>query len=268
MHVTQSLKFDAVIILTALFSFQVFGTLGGAVLAYCVVASGPWIGDEAITAMFWIQWGGRIIGRFAGDSICGLLLGRFLRRVNPWHVLLCIAMVPIAIILINHGFWDANDGLWIHYVGTFGGIIQLVIQVAAMVAVVAIGICLGRRCHPSNKVHYQTNREVPRVRRSCVPAATATMAGCFLWKRFLRSVRSASTHHDRHPLHQPRPHSSACQLAVWTAAPYSNDRSCDRHDRADPTAEFRHHRWSRRQTRLASHDSPTLKSSIWIPAGK
>ena len=89
--------------------------------------------------------GGRVIGRFFGDLICGFLLGRYLQRINPWRVALALMALPVLILILYGGFWDANDGMWVRSVGEVGAAAQLFLQLVAVAGTLALGIWMGRR---------------------------------------------------------------------------------------------------------------------------
>lgn len=70
------------IVLAALCFFGI-GSAGAALVAnFSVGGDGGWMGDTGIATMIWIHWGGKVIGRFCGDFLAGLVLGRHVRRIK------------------------------------------------------------------------------------------------------------------------------------------------------------------------------------------
>jgi hypothetical protein len=134
-----------VILVLAALSFFALGSFGAALLAHFCVAGEVFIGESGIALMFWLRWGGKIVGRFCGDYVAGVLMGRYLHHINPRYVVVLFISVPIAIVAINQGFLDANDGLWLRSVGMVGCVFQLAVQVLMMLLVLWLGVRLGRR---------------------------------------------------------------------------------------------------------------------------
>lgn len=134
-----------IFLLVATFSFFGLGSFGAATLAHFCVADQMYIGETAITLMFWLRWAGKIVGRFCGDLISGFVIGRYLQRLKPRYVLSLFILVPITLIAINHGFLNANDGLWVQSVGIIGCILQLAVQMLAMFLILSLGVWFGRR---------------------------------------------------------------------------------------------------------------------------
>ena len=141
------MKRELACILLAVLSFVVLAPLLGDVFAHFSIPRGAHImQDDHIPAwMYWCRWGGKIVGRVFGDLICGFLLGRYSHRVNPWRVYLGLLGLPVLILLLYRGFWDANDGMWVRSVGEVGAAVQLIGQLLAIAAVLALGIWMGRR---------------------------------------------------------------------------------------------------------------------------
>lgn len=132
-------------LILAAFCFFVIGTLGGALLAHFCVAGQLFMGDEGAALMYWLRWGGKVVGRFCGDATCGLLMGYYLQRIRPHYVLLVFVSMPLGIIAINRGFLDADDGLWLRSVGLMGCVVQLALQLLMMTVIMFVGVRIGRR---------------------------------------------------------------------------------------------------------------------------
>jgi hypothetical protein len=129
----------------ATLSFFVLGTLGGALLSHSAVAGEIFIGKRGITLLYWLRWGGKVVGRFFGDAFAGILIGRNLHRINSHYVLLTFTLLPTTIFAVNRWVFRADDGQWIESVGIVGCSIQLISQVLMMFLVVSFGVWLGRR---------------------------------------------------------------------------------------------------------------------------
>lgn len=136
---------DVVIVLLAAICFFVLGSLGAGLLARSFLSGGVFIGEPAIAAAYWLQWGCKIIGRFGGDYLCGFLLGRYLRRINPWHLAIVFPLYYIGILVVNRGFFDAHQGFWLQTIGPVGAIFQKGSQIVFMVTLMCWGIWHGQR---------------------------------------------------------------------------------------------------------------------------
>ena len=156
-----SLQREVIFLVLAALSFFGLGSLGAGLLAHFCVAGEIYIGETSITLMFWLRWGGKIVGRFCGDYLSGVLIGRYLHRINPRYVVVVFILGPIAVIAINQGFFDANDGLWLRSVGIVGCVIQLAVQILLMFVVLSFGIWFGRRSLEGRPTRHGRTAESP-----------------------------------------------------------------------------------------------------------
>ncbi len=140
----MSVWHDVAIVLLSVLCFFVVGGLGAGLLARSFVSGGPFIGEQAVAAAYWLQWGGKIIGRFGGDYLCGFLLGRYLRRLSPWHLAILFTLFPIGVLAVNRGFFDAHQGLWLQTIGPLGAIVQQGSFIASIPLLICWGISHGR----------------------------------------------------------------------------------------------------------------------------
>jgi hypothetical protein len=142
---------DSIVILLAACCFLVLGPVAAALLSHFGVGGpGVWHGETGIQAMIWCHWAGKIVGRLCCDFAAGVLLGRYLRRVNPIHVVAAFMALPIGNLILNpavHESWS----LPIRHVGLGGAALQLVVQLASMFLVLLLGTRLGRRTVNSQK---------------------------------------------------------------------------------------------------------------------
>jgi hypothetical protein len=139
-----SLRREVFVLVLAAVSFFVLGSLGGALVAHSCVAGEIFIGETGMILMYWLEWSGKIVGRFCGDYLSGVVIGRYLHRINPRYVVFLFLLFPIAVVTINRGFLDADDGLWRQSVGIAGCVIQLTVQILMMLLVLSFGVWFGR----------------------------------------------------------------------------------------------------------------------------
>jgi hypothetical protein len=138
----RPLRSDVLVIGLAIASFALLGSLGGGLLRHLSTPS-LWF-SENIATVYWIRWCGAIVGRFVGDWICGVLLGRCLSRVSPWRVLMVLALLVSVLLIANGFFVHADSGRYLAQVGPFGVVFQVTVQIGAMFGIVALGIWYGR----------------------------------------------------------------------------------------------------------------------------
>jgi hypothetical protein len=162
---TAPLRREVLFLVLAAFCFWVIGTLGGALLAHFCVAGQVFIGEEGAALMYWLRWGGKVVGRFCGDLTCGFLMGRYLQRIRPHYVLLVFVSLPLGIIAINRGFLDANDGLWLRSVGLVGCVIQLTLQLLMMAVIVFVGVRIGQQSLQAGGRPRRARNPTPMPRR-------------------------------------------------------------------------------------------------------
>lgn len=148
---------DITLVVLAVLAFAVVGPVGAGLLAHGVMPA-ILFDDGLLPTIYWLAWGGRVVGRITGDLICGFLLGR-LRTLNPWRVLAVLLCWPVVLLAILYGFfWDADDEEWVRNVGAVGVVVQIGIQLAMMTAVIVGGIWLGRRNVATLSSHADSNR--------------------------------------------------------------------------------------------------------------
>lgn len=130
------------IILSVLCSL-VIGGVGSIIASSIAIPHGLYFVD-AMSTIYWIHWGSKICGRLFGDVLCGVLLGRFLKCISPWHVVLgmSVYLFVIAACIITFGDMDAGQPL--HAFGRVGVIIQLVVQCLVILGVISVGVVFGR----------------------------------------------------------------------------------------------------------------------------
>jgi hypothetical protein len=135
---------DSIVVLLAACCFLVLGPVAAALVSHFVVRGpGVWYGETGIQAMIWFHWAGRIVGRLCCDLAAGVLLGRYLRRVNPIHVVAAFMALPIGNLILNpavHESWS----LPIRHVGLGHAALQVVAQFATMLLALLIGTWFGR----------------------------------------------------------------------------------------------------------------------------
>jgi hypothetical protein len=134
---------DALVILLAVASFWLLGGVGAGLSKYFVTPQ--FVMVDALDAVYWVRWGCGVSGRFTGDFVCGILLGRCLTRISPWLAFALISTFPILVLVFNGFFLNADNGAYLAHVGPIGVTVQLTVKVAAMLAIVAFGIWLGSR---------------------------------------------------------------------------------------------------------------------------
>lgn len=133
------------IVAVALCSFWVVGGIGAGVLAY--FSTPEFVIGDSFGWVYWLRWGAKIVGRFSGDLLCGVLLGRGLRRISPWTVfVLILLMLSVFVLLV----YKEIDQVWLAAVGPMGAVAQLVVQVLAILAAIAFGIAFGQRWRRSS----------------------------------------------------------------------------------------------------------------------
>lgn len=103
-----------------------------------------WYGSD-FSVLYWIRWGARLVGRWPFDLLAGILLGAWLRRISPWHVWLAVVAILCAVVAGNRGFLGVDDGRWVAQVGPGWAALQLMVQIAAILGMTAVGIWMGRR---------------------------------------------------------------------------------------------------------------------------
>ena len=146
---SNSIGRDLLIVVLAFTCFWLVGGIGAALLAHaCTPRS--FITDDSVfleqmEIVYWVAWGAKVIGRFSGDLICGVLLGRCLNRFNSWRMFAIVASFPLIIILMNRGLMHVDNGRWVESVGVGGAVLQIVLQICAMLGTVALGVWFGRR---------------------------------------------------------------------------------------------------------------------------
>lgn len=131
---------EALVIALALCSFSVVGGIGAATLAH--FSTPEFVIGDSFGSVYWFRWSAKIVGRFPGDLLCGVLLGRGLRRISPWAVFVLILLVLSVFVLLVYK--DA-DAVWLAAVGPMGAVAQIAVQIAAILGVIAFGILFGRR---------------------------------------------------------------------------------------------------------------------------
>lgn len=122
---------DLLVIVTGLVFFSL--GLGGLAAGGCAALGLYLGGDVAPTALDLVAF--LTLGRAVGDLSCGVVLGRFLRRVNPWFFLPCIAAFHTVMLVLLASEWPGEVS---HL------LLPLVPAVLVSVFATGVGIRLGR----------------------------------------------------------------------------------------------------------------------------
>jgi hypothetical protein len=133
---------DAITITASVVCLTLLGGGGAALLRSAVFGPGDlWFGDPAL--LVWLLWGAHNIGKLFGLFLGGALLGRFLRRINPWIVLAWISAIScvgglVPLLAGNYRQRLADMGVAITA-------LQEALSMLIAIGAVAIGIWFGNK---------------------------------------------------------------------------------------------------------------------------
>jgi len=133
---------DAITITVSVVCLAVVGGGGAVLLRRAVFGPGDlWFGDPAL--LVWLLWGANNVGKFFGLFLGGALLGRFLRRISPWIVLVWISAYGCAgclVLLFAGSYRQRIDDMGVAITS-----LQEVLSMLLAIGAVAIGIWFGRK---------------------------------------------------------------------------------------------------------------------------
>jgi hypothetical protein len=88
--------------LTIVLGLACLSLLGGGGAALCMstaVPPGTYFVSPRI--VIWVRWGAQLVGKLPGLALGGALLGAYLRRVDPWHVLAGVAAYIVCVDVLD-----------------------------------------------------------------------------------------------------------------------------------------------------------------------
>jgi hypothetical protein len=134
---------DAVIIVLAVLVLLVFGV--GLTTLVIWLSQPPIILAEAAVITIWLSWVTKIANMCPSELVAGFILGRWLRRVRPGHVVVGIGLYLFVTILVLHGVGHTRGGWMWQAIGPVGVLIQNIGYSVLMLAIIAFGVRLGRK---------------------------------------------------------------------------------------------------------------------------
>jgi len=84
-----------------------------------------------------------VLGRAPFDLLCGVLLGKYLRRLRPWYVFAAIAGFYVTAHASIFSYRVCYDPRLFRVVGTFAGTLISVGVLAEIVGMIALGVAFG-----------------------------------------------------------------------------------------------------------------------------
>ena len=85
-----------------------------------------------------------VLGRVPFDLLCGVLLGKYLRRLRPWYVFAAVSGFYVTAHGAIFSYRVCYDPRIFHVVGTFAGTLISVGVLAEIVGMIAVGVACGR----------------------------------------------------------------------------------------------------------------------------
>jgi hypothetical protein len=137
--------YDVLVVITAVVWLVILGGAGTTTVSVVTTAGALLFLGGTVAAWYWIGWCAMLVARVPGQFLCGWMLGRLLRRINPWCVVagVVIWMVLGSIwLIVWAGPWNAD---YVAEIGRPGYVAQVLSNVLAGWAVVFAGTRLGRK---------------------------------------------------------------------------------------------------------------------------
>jgi hypothetical protein len=160
---------DVLVVIGAIVWLVILSAVG-ADFASTAASFGAFRLGGAIATWHWIGWGAMLIARFPGQFLGGWMLGRFLRRINPWSVGagLVIYMGLVCVWLIASA--DPGNRDYVAEIGLSAYVAQVIANVLVAWAVVFGGTWLGRKGQRVAAVKWATTTacsQVPSMMAAC-----------------------------------------------------------------------------------------------------
>ena len=135
----------------------------GATTASTATTFGAILLGVAIVAWYWIGWGAMLVARLPGQLLGGWMLGRFLRRFNPWSVAAGVVIWMVLGSLFLLAWAGPGNADYIAEIGRPAYVAQVIANVLAAWAVIFGGTWLGRKGQRAADARSTTTDRCPRV---------------------------------------------------------------------------------------------------------
>ena len=140
---TRDLRRDVLVIVISVLCTAVVGRIVGFLVSRYSGPAGLYT-LESLPALCRARSLGFLGGKLPFDFLCGMLLGRYLERVNPWTVLLAISVFSFLLYGVLSLVSALNDDLYVEAVGVSGAVFWTVVLFCEIPLVIAGGILWAR----------------------------------------------------------------------------------------------------------------------------
>jgi len=136
--------YDVLVVIASVLYLILLCVIGSDLAKKTVLFSGLSLGAGA-AGFYWTAWGAALEARLIGQFFAGWILGRFLRRFNPWYVaagiLLCFGAVAVWLL----AFPSPTTAYYVSVIGYRGYTSQVIANVLVAWGAIVGAIWMGRR---------------------------------------------------------------------------------------------------------------------------
>jgi hypothetical protein len=138
---------DSLTIVLGLACLALLGGGGAALCMFTAVPPGTYFVSPRI--VIWVRWGAQLVGKLPGLALGGALLGNYLRRFDPWHVLAGVAVYIVCADVLDVVVGSRAASSMIAVLGITLALVLQSLSIATSLGAIATGIWFGQKVRHS-----------------------------------------------------------------------------------------------------------------------